>query len=123
MRTFGEKVRQADAMTRALIPNMVSEIIRWQTPLAHMRRLAKEDVKLGGQTIKAGDKVVMWYVSGNRDDSVFENPDRPHHRPAQCPAAPVVRFTAYTGVMGNRLGEMQLKILWEEIQKRFRFVK
>jgi cytochrome P450 len=50
----------------SLIPNMVSEIIRWQTPLAHMRRLATQDVELGGKTIKKGDKVVMWYVSGNR---------------------------------------------------------
>ncbi|MFN9943249.1 MAG: cytochrome P450, partial [bacterium] len=50
----------------ALVTSMVPEIIRWQTPLAHMRRTAVEDVELGGQTIKKGDKVVMWYVSGNR---------------------------------------------------------
>ena len=61
---------------RSLIPNMVAEIIRWQTPLAHMRRRALVDTELGGQQIKAGDKVVMWYVSGNRDDSVFEDPNR-----------------------------------------------
>ena len=69
----------------SLIPDMVSEIIRWQTPLAHMRRIATEDVEVGGKTIKKGDKVVMWYISGNRDDSVIDNPeafiiDRPRAR-------------------------------------------
>jgi len=59
-----------------LIPNMVSEIIRWQTPLAHMRRVATQDVELHGQTIKKGDRVVMWYASGNRDERKFENPDQ-----------------------------------------------
>ena len=58
----------------SLIPNMVSEIIRWQTPLAHMRRIATQDVELNGKTIKKGDKVVMWYVSGNRDESAIDNP-------------------------------------------------
>ncbi|MGI9294118.1 MAG: cytochrome P450, partial [Pseudomonadales bacterium] len=56
-----------------LIPNMVSEIIRWQTPLAHMRRNALEDAVVNGKTIRKGDKVVMWYVSGNRDEEVIEN--------------------------------------------------
>ena len=53
-----------------LIPSMVSEIIRWQTPLAHMRRTATQDTELGGKQIKKGDKVIMWYVSGNRDETV-----------------------------------------------------
>ncbi|GIS18462.1 MAG: hypothetical protein CM15mP120_03780 [Pseudomonadota bacterium] len=56
-----------------VIPNMVSEIIRWQTPLAHMRRIANRDYELGGQTIKQGDKVIMWYLSGNRDERAIEN--------------------------------------------------
>ncbi|MGQ0690053.1 MAG: cytochrome P450 [Limnobacter sp.] len=59
-----------------LIPNMVSEIIRWQTPLAYMRRIAKQDVELGGRTIKKGDRVVMWYASGNRDERKFTDPDQ-----------------------------------------------
>ncbi len=58
-----------------LIPGMVAETIRWQTPLAHMRRTAKFDTELGGQQIKAGEKVIMWYISGNRDERVFERPD------------------------------------------------
>ena len=58
-----------------LIPNMVAEIVRWQTPVIHMRRTALEDYELGGKHIKKGDKVVMWYVSGNRDDGAYDAPD------------------------------------------------
>ena len=102
----------------SLIPNMVSEIIRWQTPLAHMRRNALEDVELGGKTIKKGDKVVMWYISGNRDDEVIDRPDefiidRPKARHHVSFGFGIHRC------MGNRLAEMQIKILWEEILKRF----
>jgi cytochrome P450 len=101
-----------------LIPNMVSEIIRWQTPLAHMRRTVKEDVVLGGQQIKAGDKVVMWYVSGNRDGGMFEDADnfvidRPNARKHIAFGFGLHRC------MGNRVAEMQLRIAWEEILKRF----
>jgi cytochrome P450 len=101
-----------------LIPNMVSEIIRFQTPLAHMRRLATQDVELGGKTIKKGDKVVMWYVSGNRDERAIDNPDqfiidRPNARHHLSFGFGVHRC------MGNRLAEMQLRILWEEILQRF----
>jgi len=101
-----------------LIPSMVSEIIRWQTPLAHMRRTALEDVEIGGKTIKAGEKVLMWYVSGNRDERHFERPndiwiDRPKVRSHLSFGFGIHRC------VGNRLGEMQLKILWEEFFKRF----
>jgi len=105
-----------------LIPGMVSEIIRWQTPLLHMRRTAKRDVEFGGKTIRAGDKVVMWYVSGNRDERAIENADsfiidraNPRHH---------VSFGfGIHRCMGNRLGEMQLRVLWEEIMQRFSFVE
>ncbi len=102
----------------ALLDSTVSEIIRWQTPVAHMRRTARTDFQLGGKTIRAGDKVVMWYVSGNRDDTVIENPeafiiDRP--RPRQHVS---FGFGIHRCV-GMRLAEMQLKIVWEEILKRF----
>jgi len=101
-----------------LIPNMVAEIIRWQTPLTHMRRTALVDTELGGKVIKAGDKVVMWYVSGNRDPEAFENPDafvidRPNARSHMSFGFGIHRC------MGNRVGEMQLRVLWEEIMKRF----
>ncbi|MDO9284833.1 MAG: cytochrome P450 [Aquabacterium sp.] len=102
----------------ALVDSLVPEIIRWQTPLAYMRRTASQDVELGGKTIRAGDKVAMWYLSGNRDDSAIEQPDRfiiDRARPRQ-------HLSFGFGIhrcVGNRLAELQLKILWEEILKRF----
>ena len=62
----------------SLIPNAIAEIIRWQTPLAFMRRTAAEDVELNGQHIRAGDRVLMWYVSGNRDEAIFDRADELH---------------------------------------------
>ena len=102
----------------ALIPTMVPEIIRWQTPLAHMRRRALSDIEFGGKSIRKGDKVIMWYVSGNRDEEVIEAPDdfildrsRPRHH---------VSFGfGIHRCMGNRVAELQLRILWEEILARF----
>ena len=105
-----------------LITSMVPEIIRWQTPLAHMRRTALSDISLGAKTIRKGDKVVMWYVSGNRDGEVIENPDAfiiDRERPRQ-------HLSFGFGIhrcVGNRLAELQLKIVWEEIMKRWRFVE
>ncbi|MDZ4775186.1 MAG: cytochrome P450 [Alphaproteobacteria bacterium] len=102
----------------SLIPNMVSEIIRWQTPLAHMRRTAIADSELRGKTIKKGDKVVMWYVSGNRDEEVIENPNELIIDRANARRHLSFGFGIHRCV-GNRLAEMQLKIVWEEILKRF----
>jgi cytochrome P450 len=102
----------------ALIPSLVPEIIRWQSPIIHMRRTALADAELGGKQIKAGDKVVMWYISGNRDEEQIDNPNafiidraRPRHHLS-------FGFGIHRCV-GNRLAEMQLIILWEEIMKRF----
>jgi cytochrome P450 len=105
-----------------LIPSMVSEIIRWQTPLAHMRRTATRDVEFKGKQIKKGDKVVMWYLSGNHDDTAIENAndfiiDRANPRHHVSFGFGVHRC------MGNRLAEMQLRILWEEILQRFSLVE
>ena len=102
----------------SLIPAMVSETIRWQTPLAYMRRTALVDVELGGKTIKAGDKVAMWYVSGNRDEEVIDRPndywiERPRVRQHLSFGFGIHRC------VGNRLAELQLKIIWEEILARF----
>jgi cytochrome P450 len=105
-----------------LIPNMVPEIIRWQTPLAHMRRTALANVEVGNKTIRKGDKVVMWYVSGNRDAAAIDRPDDliiDRERPRQ-------HLSFGFGIhrcVGNRLAELQLKIVWEEIMKRWRFVE
>ena len=102
----------------ALVTSMVPEIIRWQSPIVHMRRTALVDAELGGKQIKAGDKVVMWYVSGNRDEDSIDRPNdfiidraRPRHHLS-------FGFGVHRCV-GNRLAEMQLIILWEEIMKRF----
>ena len=102
----------------SLITSMVPEIIRWQTPLTHMRRTALQEWEIGGKQIKKGDKVVMWYLSGNRDDTVIDQADRfiidrknPRHH-----------LSFGYGIhrcMGNRLAELQLRIIWEEIHKRF----
>ena len=101
-----------------LIPNMVSEIIRWQTPLAYMRRVAKQDTTLGGQFIRKGDKLVMWYASGNRDERKFERPDDFIIDRANARQHMAFGFGVHR-CMGNRLAELQLKILWEELLARF----
>ncbi len=102
----------------ALMENAVSEIIRWQTPISHMRRTALADTELGGKSIKQGDKVVMWYISGNRDEKVFEDPER-----FNIERENVRRHLSFGGgihrCMGRRLAELQLKILWEEILNRW----
>jgi cytochrome P450 len=106
----------------ALIATMVPEIIRWQTPLAHMRRTALVDTEIAGQRIAKGDKVVMWYVSGNRDESVIADPEAfviDRERPRQ-------HLSFGFGIhrcVGNRLAELQLKIVWEEILRRFRHIE
>jgi len=106
----------------SVIPNMVSEIIRWQTPLAYMRRTAKVDTVLRDKHIKAGDKVVMWYASGNRDEEVIPRAnefwiDRPNARQHLSFGFGLHRC------MGNRLAEMQLRIVWEEIMQRFHHIE
>lgn len=113
-----EKLRK----DRGLIMSMVSEIIRFQTPLAYMRRTVARDLEFAGKQMKQGDRVAMWYVSGNRDEDAIENAnefiidrERPRHH-----------LSFGFGVhrcMGNRLAEMQLRVLWEEIMQRFRFIE
>ncbi|MFN3230874.1 MAG: cytochrome P450 [Alphaproteobacteria bacterium] len=102
----------------SLMPSMISEVIRWQTPLAHMRRTAVADYELGGKQIKSGDKVIMWYLSGNRDDTEIDRPydfiiDRENPRKHLAFGFGIHRC------VGNRLAEQQLRIIWEEIMKRF----
>ncbi|MDH6260626.1 cytochrome P450 [Bradyrhizobium sp. BR13661] len=108
------KLRENPEMLDSFVP----EVIRWQTPLAHMRRTALADFEFRGKQIKKGDKVVMWYVSGNRDEEAIEKPydfiiDR---------ARPRTHLSFGFGIhrcVGLRLAELQLKIIWEEILKRF----
>jgi cytochrome P450 len=106
----------------ALIESLVPEIIRWQTPLAYMRRTALVDTELGGKKISKGDKLAMWYLSGNRDDSAIPEPNRfivDRERPRQ-------HLSFGFGIhrcVGNRLAELQLKILWEELLLRFKVIE
>jgi cytochrome P450 len=102
----------------ALIDSFVPEVIRWQTPLAHMRRTALQDTQVGGKLIKKGDRVVMWYVSGNRDGEVIENADSFIIDRAR-PRTHVSFGFGIHRCVGLRLAELQLKIVWEEILKRF----
>ena len=105
-----------------LIDNMVSEVVRWQTPLSHMRRTVIEDTVIGSQPVKKGDKVVMWYYSGNRDEAKFENAD----------AFDITRANARNSVsfgfgvhrcLGMRLAELQMRILWQEILSRWQRIE
>jgi len=100
-----------------LVTGMVPETIRYQTPVIHMRRTALADAELGGKQIRRGDKVVLWYISGNRDEDAIKSPnefivDR---------ARPREHLSFGFGIhrcVGNRLAELQLKILWEELLPR-----
>src|SRR5580693_5763866 len=109
-----EKLRQNPALLESAVP----EFVRWQSPVAYMRRTALEDVEVGGKTIRKGEKIAMWYVSGNRDESVIERADefiidraRPRHHAA-------FGFGIHR-CLGQRLAEMQLRVVWEEMLKRF----
>jgi cytochrome P450 len=106
----------------ALIDSLVPEVIRWQSPVAHMRRTALEDAEIDGKRIKKGDKVVMWYVSGNRDGDVIPDPDR-FVIDRERPRTHVGFGFGIHRCVGNRLAEMQLRVMWEEILKRFPFIE
>ncbi len=114
---YPEEFAKASA-NRDLIASMIPEIVRWQTPIAHMRRTALEDIEFRGQQIRKGDKVVMWYLSGNRDEEVISRPmdfivDRPRARHHLSFGFGIHRC------LGNRLAELQLRVLWEEVFNRF----
>ena len=122
MNKFGDQYDKLIA-DPGLIPKMVPEIIRWQTPLSYMRRTANNDVELGGKQIRKDDQLLMWYISANRDEDMFgptandidierENADR------HLSFGYGVHFC-----MGSRLAELQLRILWEELIGRFERVE
>ena len=101
-----------------LIPKMVPEIISWLTPLAHMARTCVHDTEVGGKQIKEGDRVAMWYISGNRDESYIENADQ-FIIDRDNPRMPTAFGYGIHRCVGNRLAEMQLRVVWEEIMQRF----
>ncbi|MCH1512168.1 MAG: cytochrome P450 [Acidimicrobiales bacterium] len=101
-----------------LIPKLVPEVIRWQTPLAYMRRTATRDTELGGKEIKKHDQLLMWYISANQDEDVFENANvldiERHNADRQLSFGYGIHFC-----MGSRIAELQLRVVWEEILQRF----
>jgi cytochrome P450 len=101
----------------SLIPNAVQECIRYVTPVAHMRRTAMEDYDLDGQTIRKGDKVVLWYISANRDETIFEDADRLLVDRENARRHVSFGYGVHRCV-GARLAELQLRILIEEMLKR-----
>ena len=106
----------------ALLESAVPEIIRWQSPVAYMRRTPLADVEIGGKTIRKGEKIAMWYVSGNRDETVIDRPNAfiiDRARPRQHAA---FGFGIHR-CLGQRLAEMQLRVVWEEMLKRFPFIE
>lgn len=105
-----------------LVDSMVPEIIRWQTPISHMARTAREDYAIGGQTIKAGDRVALWYISGNRDADAITDPESFVIDRKKARQHLSFGFGAHHCV-GYRVAELQLKVAWQEIMKRFRFVE
>ena len=102
---------------RELIPNLVSEIIRHHTPVLHMRRTARADIELAGRSIAKGDKVVMWYISGNRDESKIDRADQFIIDRAK-PRQHLAFGAGIHRCVGDRLAEQQIRILWEEILQR-----
>ena len=100
-----------------LIPNLVSEIIRYHTPVLHMRRTARNDVELAGRRIAKGDKVVMWYISGNRDEAKIDRADEFIVDRAK-PRQHLAFGAGIHRCVGDRLAEQQIRILWEEILAR-----
>jgi cytochrome P450 len=101
----------------SLIPNAVQELIRWQTPLAHMRRTVEEDTEVDGVQMKKGDKVVLWYISANRDETIFDDPDS-----IKLDRENARRHLSFGyGIhrcVGARVAELQLCTLLEEMGKR-----
>lgn len=105
-----------------LVETMVPEIIRWQTPISHMARTALEDTEIDGKVIKAGDRVALWYISGNRDEQMIDNPDAFIIDRKKARQHLSFGFGAHHCV-GYRVAELQLKVAWEEILQRFRHIE
>jgi len=101
----------------SLVEKLVPETIRYQSPIIHMRRTAKRDAELRGQKIAKGDKVVMWYVSGNWDEDAIPQADKFIINRAK-PRRHLAFGAGIHRCVGDRLAELQLQILWEEVLKR-----
>ena len=121
---FNENPREFEKLRNetSLIPSMVSEVIRFQTPLPHMRRTLTRDFEFKGHRMKEGDKVVLWYCSANRDEAVIKNPDS-FVIDRESPRNHASFGFGIHRCMGNRLAEMQLRVLWEECLDLFESIE
>jgi cytochrome P450 len=108
--------------TPELLNNMVAEVVRWQTPLSHMRRTALRNTQIGDQEIKKGDKIIMWYYSGNRDEAIFEDANTLDITRKNARNSLSFGFGLHR-CLGMRLAEMQMRILWQEILKRWQRIE
>ena len=119
MRALLEDREQLDMLLAdpALVPGTVEEALRMFPAFAHFRRTATKDTELQGQEIKKGEKVVMWYVSSNRDESVYENPD--HFDVTRNPDHQAFGAGGRHFCLGAALARLELKILLEETLARY----
>lgn len=115
-------IEQPDQLTTLrqrpeLIPAAVEELLRWASPVYHFRRTATRDTELGGRQVREGDKVVMWFASGNRDEEVFEDPYR-----IDVTRTNVDHMTFGKGsphlCLGNNLARMEIRLMFEELLPR-----
>lgn len=105
--------REAVVANPALLPTAIEEMLRWVTPVMHFRRTAERDVELGGRVIRAGDKVVMWYVAANRDETVFARPDV-----FDITRSPNDHLAFGFGphyCLGASLAQLEVRVLFEEL--------
>jgi cytochrome P450 len=106
----------------SLFPSAAEEMLRWATPVHHFRRTTTQDTELAGTAIPAGAKVTTWFASGNRDETVFDDPDRfdvgrsPNKHMAFGPGG-------IHHCMGAHLARMELRIAFEELLKRVRSIE
>jgi linalool 8-monooxygenase len=101
----------------ALLESAAGEIVRYVSPIMHMRRTAIADAEVRGKKIRAGDKVILWYVSANRDENVFADPFRFDVTRAEPPHLGFGIGQHYC--LGARLAELQLRIFFGEFLKRY----
>ena len=119
MRALIEHPAEADRLrvNLDLMPTAVEEFLRWASPVYHFRRTATRDVELGGKHVREGDKVVLWFASGNRDEEVFADPYR-----FDVTRTPNDHITFGKGgphyCLGNALARLEIRIMFEELLPR-----
>lgn len=118
VRAFSDNPGEWDKLrsNRELLKSAPSEMVRYASPVLHMRRTATENTEVAGRRIAKGDKVVMWYLSGNRDDTVYDDPDR--FDIERAPRNHVGFGSGQHVCVGSRLAEMQLRVAFGMLADR-----